>query len=106
MNEKTDSWLKDEPDSNNSELNQQELVEDLKNSLSSTIEETADLLNNIIETIDESIMDDTIRIESKNTIKKLRKDFLKTLNTTFKKISGSVADIESKDFNIGDFEEE
>jgi predicted transcriptional regulator len=106
MNEKTDSWLKDEPDSNNSELNQQELVEDLKNSLSSTIEDTADLLNNIIETIDESIMDDTIRIESKNTIKELRKDFLKTLNTTFKKISGSVADIESKDFNIGDFEEE
>ena len=106
MNEKTDSWLKDEPDSNNSELNQQELVEDLKNSLSSTIQETADLLNNIIETIDESIMDDTIRIESKNTIKELRKDFLKTLNTTFKKISGSVADIESKDFNIGDFEEE
>ena len=106
MNEKTDNWLKGEPGSNNSELNQQELVEDLKNSLSSTIEDTADLLNNIIETIDESIMDDTIRIESKNTIKELRKDFLKTLDTTFKKISGSVADIESKDFNIGDFEEE
>jgi predicted transcriptional regulator len=106
MNEKTDNWLKGEPGSNNSELNQQELVEDLKNSLSSTIEDTSDLLNNIIKTIDESIMDDTIRIESKNIIKELRKDFLKTLDTTFNKISGSVADIESKDFNISNFEEE
>ena len=70
-------------DKKNLELNQQELVEDLKNSLSTTIEDTSELLNNIITTIDESIMDENIRIESKDIITELRKDFSRTLNTAF-----------------------
>ena len=93
-------------DKKNLELNQQELVEDLKNSLSTTIEDTSELLNNIITTIDESIMDENIRIESKAIITELRKDFSRTLNTAFGKISDSVDNDEDKQPNISKSEEE
>lgn len=93
-------------DKKNLELNQQELVEDLKNSLSTTIEDTSELLNNIITTIDESIMDENIRIESKDIITELRKDFSRTLNTAFGKISDSVDNDEDKQPNISKSEEE
>ena len=93
-------------DKKNLELNQQELVEDLKNSLSTTIEDTSELLNNIITTIDESIMDENIRIETKDIITELRIDFSRTLNTTFEKISDSVDKGEDKNPNITKSEEE
>ena len=93
-------------DKKNLELNQQELVEDLKNSLSTTIEDTSELLNNIITTIDESIMDENIRIETKDIITELRIDFSRTLNTTFEKISDSVDKGEDKEPNITKSEEE
>jgi hypothetical protein len=93
-------------DKKNLELNQQELVEDLKNSLSTTIEDTSELLNNIITTIDESIMDENIRIESKDIITELRKDFSRTLNTAVGKISDSVDNDEDKQPNISKSEEE
>ena len=106
MNETSKSWHLGEADKKNLELNQQELVEDLKNSLSTTIEDTSELLNNIITTIDEAIMNENIRIESKDIITELRIDFSRTLNTTFEKISGSVDDSEDKELNISKSEEE
>jgi len=106
MNETSKSWHMGEADKKNLELNQQELVEDLKNSLSTTIEDTSELLNNIITTIDESIMDENIRIESKDIITELRKDFSRTLNTAFGKISDSVDNDEDKQPNISKSEEE
>tara|TARA_Y100000389_G_scaffold184245_1_gene202514 strand:+ start:368 stop:688 length:321 start_codon:yes stop_codon:yes gene_type:complete len=106
MNETSNSWPKDQADSKNLELNQQELVEDLKNSLSNTIEDTFELLNNIIKTIDESMMDENIRIESKSVITDLKQDVSRTLNITFEKIFDSSTDKENKDSNISHFEEE
>ena len=106
MNEQINNWPKNESEFKNSILNQQELVEDLKNSLSTTIEDTSELLNNIITTIDESIMDENIRIESKDIITELRKDFSRTLNTTFEKISDSVDNGEDKQPKISKSEEE
>ena len=106
MNEQSNNLPKNESEFKNSILNQQELVEDLKNSLSSTIEDTSELLNNIITTIDESIMDESIRIESRDIIIELRKDFSRTLNTTFEKISDSVDKSEDNEFNISKSEEE
>lgn len=106
MNEESNNWPKNESEFKNSILNQRELVEDLKNSLSNTIEDTSELLNSIITTIDEQIMDENIRIESKDIITELRKDFSRTLNTTFEKISGSVDDSEDKELNISKSEEE
>ena len=106
MNETSKSWHLGEADKKNLELNQQELVEDLKNSLSTTIEDTSELLNNIITTIDEAIMDENIRIESKDIITELRKDFSRTLNTAFGKISDSVDNGEDKQPNISKSEEE
>ena len=106
MNETSKSRHMGEADKKNLELNQQELVEDLKNSLSTTIEDTSELLNNIITTIDESIMDENIRIESKDIITELRKDFSRTLNTAFGKISDSVDNDEDKQPNISKSEEE
>ena len=106
MNETSKRWPMGKADKKNLELNQQELVEDLKNSLSATIEDTSELLNNIITTIDESIMDENIRIESKDIITELRKDFSRTLNTAFGKISDSVDNGEDKQPNISKSEEE
>lgn len=106
MNETSKSRPMGNVDKKNLELNQQELVEDLKNSLSTTIEDTSELLNNIITTIDESIMDENIRIESKDIITELRKDFSRTLNTAFGKISDSVDNDEDKQPNISKSEEE
>ena len=106
MNETSKSWPIGEADKKNLELNQQELVEDLKNSLSATIEDTSELLNNIITTIDESIMDENIRIVSKDIITQLRKDFSRTLNTAVGKISDSVDNNEDKQPNISKSEEE
>jgi nucleoid DNA-binding protein len=106
MNETSKRWPMGKADKKNLELNQQELVEDLKNSLSATIEDTSELLNNIITTIDESIMDENIRIVSKDIITELRKDFSRTLNTAFEKISDSVDNGEDKQPNISKSEEE
>jgi nucleoid DNA-binding protein len=106
MNETSKRWPMGKADKKNLELNQQELVEDLKNSLSTTIEDTSELLNNIITTIDESIMDENIRIESKDIITELRIDFSRTLNTTFEKISDSVDNGEDKQPKISKSEEE
>ena len=106
MNETSKSWHLGEADKKNLELNQQELVEDLKNSLSTTIEDTSELLNNIITTIDESIMVENIRIESKDIITELRIDFSRTLNTTFERISDSVDNGEDEQSNISKSEEE
>ena len=108
MNEesKSNSLPKDESAFKNLELNQKELVEDLKNSLSNDIEDTFELLRNIITTIDESIMDENIRIESKNIIKELKNDFSKTLNTTFEKITESIGNREHNDSIISNYEEE
>ena len=106
MNETSKRWPMGKADKKNLELNQQELVEDLKNSLSATIEDTSELLNNIITTIDESIMDENIRIVSKDIITELRKDFSRTLNTAFGKISDSVDNGEDKQPNISKSEEE
>ena len=106
MNEQSNNLPKNESEFKNSILNQQELVEDLKNSLSKTIEDTSELLNNIITTIDESIMDESIRIESKDIITELRVDFSRTLNTTFEKISDSVDNGEDKQPKISKSEEE
>ena len=106
MNETSKRWPMGKADKKNLELNQQELVEDLKNSLSTTIEDTSELLNNIITTIDEAIMDENIRIESKDIITELRIDFSRTLNTTFEKISDSVDNGEDKQPKISKSEEE
>ena len=106
MNETSKRWPTGKADKKNLELNQQELVEDLKNSLSTTIEGTSELLNNIITTIDEAIMNENIRIESKDIITELRIDFSRTLNTTFERISDSVDNGEDEQSNISKSEEE
>ena len=51
-------------------------------------------------------MDENIRIESKDIITELKKDFSRTLNTTFEKISDSVDNGEDKKPNITKSEEE
>ena len=51
-------------------------------------------------------MDENIRIESKDIITELRKDFSRTLNTAFGKISDSVDNDEDKQPNISKSEEE
>ena len=106
MNDKSNSLREDELGINNSESNPQELVEDLKNSLSKTIKDTSDVLDSIITTIDQSIIDESIKVESKNIVQELRKEFSKTLNITFNNISSSVPSEKNKDHIIRNSEEE
>ena len=106
MNDKSNSLWEDELGIENSESNPQELVEDLKNSLTKTIKDTSDVLDSIITTIDQSIMNERIKLESKNIVQELRKEFSKTLNITFNNISSSVANGKNKDHIIRNSEEE
>ena len=46
-------------------ISQEELVNDLKDSLSNTINSTTDLIKNIIESIDSTVKDDEIKKETK-----------------------------------------
>ena len=51
-------------------------------------------------------MDEKIKVESKNIVQELRKEFSKTLNITFNNISSSVPNGKNKDHIIRNSEEE
>ena len=66
---------------------QEELVEDLQSSLQNILSETSDLLKELTTTMENSIMDEEIRIESKKIISQISTDVSKALSSTLHKIS-------------------
>ena len=93
-------------DSINSQQTKQKLVDDLTNSLDTTIADTVNLLDNIILTIDKSIEDEVIRDESKMIVSNIRKELTAALSNTINKVSESVILEKSQNNFINNSEEE
>ena len=106
MDETKNGMNETDADSINSQQTQQKLVDDLKNSLDTTIADTSDLLDSIILTIDKSIEDQDIRDESKILISEIRKELTKALSNTIDKVSNSIIFEKSHGDFINNSEEE
>ena len=60
-------------------VNDEKIVDDLKDSLFESIQNTSKLLNTIIEKIDLTIKDDEIKNETKEIINKINEEILETM---------------------------
>ena len=60
-------------------VNEEKIVDDLKDSLFESIQNTSKLLNTIIEKIDLTIKDDEIKNETKEIINKINEEILETM---------------------------
>ena len=54
-----------------SKIDEEDLLEDLKESFKQTIENTAGIIDNLIKTVDSTIKDDEIKLETKKIIKEI-----------------------------------
>ena len=85
---------------------QEELVEDLQSSLQNILSETSDLLKELTTTIEISIMDEEVRIESKKIISEISTDVSKALSSTLHKIShANNNDQKQTDYKVNSEEE-
>ena len=60
-------------------VTEEKIVDDLKDSLFESIQNTSKLLNTIVEKIDLTIKDDQVRNETKEIINKINDEILKTM---------------------------
>ena len=60
-------------------VNDEKIVDDLKDSLFESIQNTSKLLNTIVEKIDLTIKDDEIKNETKEIINKINEEILETM---------------------------
>ena len=71
-------------------ISQEELVNDLKESLSNTINSTTELIKNIVESIDSTVKDDEIKKETKDLFTNISEELKTTvinLGTKIKKLN-------------------
>jgi len=85
-------------------LSDENIVEDLKESLFETVQNTTNLLKTIVEKVDSTIKDEEIRSETKEVINKLNNEILDTIKDSGKALKGYVIDISDDEKNL--FEEE
>ena len=70
-------------------ISQEELVVDLKESLSNTINSTTELINNIVQSVESTVKDDAIIKETKELLTNISEELKTTvlnLGTTFKNL--------------------
>ena len=89
--------VKDSPDDEN-------IVDDLKESLVDSIQNTSKLLTTIIEKIDSTIKDEEIRKETKEVINKINNEILDTIKDSRRLLKDYVTDTSESKNNL--FEEE
>ena len=89
--------VKDSPDDEN-------IVDDLKESLVDSIQNTSKLLTTIIEKIDSTIKDEEIRKETKEVINKINNEILDTIKDSKRLLKDYVTDTSESKNNL--FEEE
>ena len=89
--------VKDSPDDEN-------IVDDLKESLVGSIENTSKLLTTIIEKVDSTIKDEEIRKETKEVINKINNEILDTIKDSRRLLKDYVTDTSESKNNL--FEEE
>tara|TARA_Y100000591_G_scaffold312155_1_gene316314 strand:- start:458 stop:772 length:315 start_codon:yes stop_codon:yes gene_type:complete len=63
-------------------IDQEELVDDLKDSFSSTVENTSKLLNNMLRTIESTVSDDEIKNEAKEVIQNVNEELKNLIDET------------------------
>ena len=63
-------------------LNEENIIDDLKDSLFESLENTSKLLKTILENIDSTIKDDEIRKDTKELINKINSEFVETLKSS------------------------
>ena len=63
-------------------IDQENIVDDLKNTFKSTIDNTSQLINNILSTIESTIHDEEIRKETKEVVTKINDEFKLIINET------------------------
>ena len=86
--EENKNWKKISEDLSNVEksvkesLNEENIVDDLKDSLLQSLQETSKLFKTILENIDSTIKDDEIRKETKEVINKINSEILDTLKSS------------------------
>ena len=85
-------------------LSDENIVEDLKESLFETVQNTTNLLKTIVEKVDSTIKDEEIRSETKEVINKLNNEILDTIKDSGKALKDYVIDISDDEKNL--FEEE
>tara|TARA_X000000368_G_scaffold11042_1_gene8854 strand:+ start:331 stop:666 length:336 start_codon:yes stop_codon:yes gene_type:complete len=89
--------VKDSPDDEN-------IVDDLKESLVDSIQNTSKLLTTIIEKVDSTIKDEEIRKETKEVINKINNEILDTIKDSRRLLKDYVTDTSASKNNL--FEEE
>tara|TARA_B100001778_G_scaffold134871_1_gene111146 strand:- start:1511 stop:1846 length:336 start_codon:yes stop_codon:yes gene_type:complete len=89
--------VKDSPDDEN-------IVDDLKESLVDSIQNTSKLLTTIIEKVDSTIKDEEIRKETKEVINKINNEILDTIKDSRRLLKDYVTDTSESKNNL--FEEE
>ena len=86
--EENKNWKKISEDLSNVEksvkesLNEENIVDDLKDSLLQSLQETSKLFKTILENIDSTIKDDAITKETKEVINKINSEILDTLKSS------------------------
>jgi len=73
-------------------IDQEELVDDLKDSFSSTVENTSKLLNSMLRTIESTVNDDEIKNEAKEIIRNINGELKDLIDETKNKYLGLFED--------------
>ena len=73
-----------------SKIDEEDLVEDLKDTFKITIDNTSQLINNIIKTVESTVTDEDIKNETKEIVNNINSDLKALLYETKNKISDTL----------------
>ena len=73
-----------------SRIDEEDLVEDLKDTFKITIDNTSQLINNIIKTVESTVTDEDIKNETKEIVNNINSDLKALLYETKNKISDTL----------------
>ena len=73
-----------------SRIDEEDLVEDLKDTFKTTIDNTSKLINNIIKTVESTVTDEDIKKETKEIVDNINSELKFLLNETKNKISDNL----------------
>lgn len=90
---------------NESTIEQEELIDDLRDSLSSTVDTTSRLLQDLISNIEISIKDEDIKIDAKKIVSDVNNEFIRTLDNARNIIEDNFDQVHTKIANTQQEEE-
>ena len=90
---------------NESTIEQEELIDDLRDSLSSTVDTTSRLLQDLISNIEISIKDEDIKIDAKKIVSDVNNEFIRTLDNARNIIEDNFDQVHTKIANTQHEEE-